>query len=173
VGVKFFPDNLLYSFNNPSLSNNLAILFFPYASLAANSSIQPAQTSVGTNGQNFQVSVTNLTTGASLLQQMGKADVLRIKNPLSNPVAAVDSISVDGTDFFFIQRNTPPTVSEYTTLPNIATWYFDNAKDSLFIQLPPYIAKSEISVSFRMNIPNDPDFGQFSHEYPQRPVRGI
>jgi hypothetical protein len=156
VGVKYFPDRLVYSFDNPSLSENLAILFFPYASLAANSSIQPTQTSAGTNGQNFRLSITNLTTGAIQLQPMGKADVLRIKNPLSNPVAAVDSITVDGTDFFFIQRNTPPTASEYMTLPTIATWYFDSGKDSLYIQLPPYTAKTQLSISFRMNISNDP-----------------
>lgn len=121
VGVKFGLDFNTYSFNNPSLANGRAILFFPSANISAIANLQPSQVAVGTNGQKFRFTLNNITTAATILQQMGKADVLRIYNPLSNPVTVVDSIAVDGTDFFFIQRATPPSTAEYTALPTIAT----------------------------------------------------
>lgn len=143
-----------YSFNSPNLANGRAILFFPSANVSAIANLQPGQVAVGTNGQKFRFTLDNITTAATILQQMGKADVLRIRNPLSSPIAVVDSIAVDGTNFFFIQRATPPSVAEYTALPTIATWFYNSGNDSLYIQLPPYTVKSNIAVSFRINVPN-------------------
>ncbi|MCK6619504.1 MAG: hypothetical protein HUU32_01230 [Calditrichaceae bacterium] len=154
VGVKFGLDFNTYSFNNPSLANGRAILFFPSANISAIANLQPAQVAVGTNGQKFRFNLNTITTAATILQQMGKADVLRIHNPLSSPVTVVDSIAVDGTNFFFIQRATPPSAAEYTALPTIATWFYNSGNDSLYIQLPPYTVKSNIAVSFRISVPN-------------------
>ncbi len=163
VGVKFGLDFNTYSFNNPSLANGRAILFFPSANISAIANLQPSQVAVGTNGQKFRFTLNNITTAATILQQMGKADVLRIYNPLSNPVTVVDSIAVDGTDFFFIQRATPPSAAEYTALPTIATWFYNSGNDSLYIQLPPYSVKTNISISFRINVPNQ-SLGAYSFE---------
>ncbi|MGH1362329.1 MAG: hypothetical protein ACRBF0_02155 [Calditrichia bacterium] len=151
-GIRFGADVVEYGTNDPVLSEGLAMLFFPLSNLSGTAAIVPTSAEAGTNAQQFRLETTSLTATASFVDN-GKADVIRIDNPFSSPISIIDTILVDGNSFFFIQRNTAPTVAEYNFFPNLATWFYDTNSDSLFIRLPPLSIRDDISVSFRANVP--------------------
>ncbi|MEL6822425.1 MAG: hypothetical protein AAFP70_11730, partial [Calditrichota bacterium] len=151
-GIRFENDVVEYGTNDPILSEGLAVLFFPLSNLSGTAAINPTTAEAGTSAQSFRLEANSLTATASFASN-GKADVIRIANPFPAPISIIDTISVDGNDFFFIQRNSAPTVAEYNFFPNIATWFYDSADDSLFIRLPPLSIRDNITVSFRANVP--------------------
>ncbi len=157
IGTKFggttFFDSLLYSFNQPTLSDSLAILFYPAGNLTVNTAVSPSTVEPGINNQEFTISLTNLVSDAFNLNSMGKADVVRIENPINqatNDPIAVTEIVVDGVSYYFKKSTTPP--SDY----GFATWYYDNAVDSLYILLPPFAIRDSIRIVFNQDAPQTP-----------------
>jgi len=154
IGLKFtgtsFFDNLVYSYNQPVLSDSLAIIFYPAGNLSVNSSLSPATTEPAINNQTFTLNLTGLTSTASRLNLMGKADVVRISNPINTTVTDpiyVTEIVVDGQSYYLKKSTTPPTDLGF------ATWYYNNTVDSLYILLPPFAIRDSIKVVFVEDAP--------------------
>ena len=157
VGTKFqgstFFDSLAYSYNQPVLSDSLAILFYPAGDLIVNSSVSPATVEPGINNQQFSLSFYNLTSNATNLNRMGKADVVRIQNPINtttNDPIVVTEVVVDGVSYYIKKSTSIPT--DY----GFATWYYNNTVDSLYILLPPFAVKDSIRIVFNQDVPQNP-----------------
>ncbi len=154
VGLKFegatFFDSLLYSYNQPSLSDSLAILFYPAGNLTATTTLSPSIVEPGVNNQEFTLTVSSLTSSAANLNSMGKADVIRIANPINTTVTdpiVVTEVYVDGVSYYLKKSTSPP--SDY----GFATWYYDNTVDSLYILLPPFAMRDSARVVFAQDAP--------------------
>lgn len=177
VGLKFTDgsgspaqDSLLYSFNTASLTDGRTLIFYPSDLLTATTNAPtPSQVAVGTSFQFFDVSVTDVQlSSATDLQNMGKADVLAIANPLAagNTGGSVDtmyvfSVTIDGEVAALQNRNSAPTPAEYASDLKRATWYYDSSLDSLFIRVPPHAILDSISVNFLVEIP-DTSLGNYA-----------
>jgi hypothetical protein len=164
-GIPARKDSLLY-FHNPStpfLTSGRAVLFYPADTLSATISLDNTDVTEGTQNQIFNLSINNLQLpNASFLGNMGKADVLRIKRPnFWTSSFVVDQVVVDGVNFFILNSSSPPTEAQAAALGNIATWYFNNTTDSLYIQLPLYTVKDSIRVEFHIDVPSNQN-GNFS-----------
>ena len=142
-------DSLVYSVNQPALSDSLAILFYPSDNLAANFGVNPDTVSVGTNNQPFTVKIDNLTIASDSLQEMGKADSIRINNPLGNNII-VTGIRVDGHDYFYQKSSEPPPGLGF------ATWNYSTGTQNLTLLFPRFAIKDSVSIDFVENIPSTP-----------------
>ncbi len=158
VGLRFPGDSQAYSVNSTSLSELLPIFFYPEdqisGTVAFGGNSDTVQT--GTVNQSLTLNITGLQfDDGNSIGEMGKADVVRIHSPFGGDVdtMTVAEVWVDGTSFFLDGNNSqPPTAEQTAFIGNIATWHFDDPKDSLFIQLPPFAARDSIRVVFQTNI---------------------
>ncbi len=154
VGLKFtgtsFFDNLLYSYNQAVLSDSLAIVFYPAGNLSVSSALSPTTMEPAINNQTFTLTFTGLTSTASRLNLMGKADVVRISNPINTTVTDpiyVTEIVVDGQSYYLKKSTSPPSDMGF------ATWYYNNTVDSLYILLAPFAIRDSIKVVFVEDVP--------------------
>ncbi|RMF55948.1 MAG: hypothetical protein D6748_14425, partial [Calditrichaeota bacterium] len=181
IGLKFEAttfDSLQYSVNTTSLSEGLAILFYPSDNLLTNSAISPAVVAPGTSQQSFKLSFTAIQFQllADSLERMGKADVVSIKNPINksttDPITVTD-VRVDGNSFFIMDTIASPR--QLGLEGPYATWYYDNATDSLFIRTSTLAIRDSITIEFQEDIPTTPKKHEFKGllyaEY--HPLQGI
>ncbi len=167
IGLKFEAatfDSLQYSVNTASLSQGLAVLFYPSDNLLATSTLTPIVVAPGTSPQSFRYTVNNVQFQllADSLERMGKADVLRIKNEINTAVTdpiTVTSVVVDGQPFFILDTLLSP--KQLGLEGPHATWYYDNATDSLFIRTTAFAVRDSISIVFQENIPTSPGIFHF------------
>ncbi|MCB0274605.1 MAG: hypothetical protein KDI06_07315, partial [Calditrichaeota bacterium] len=162
VGVHFddtngggsIDDYAQFLYESTLLQNNLAIQFFASDQLTANASFNPSTGTAGTGNQSFELTVSNIDLQSSPnVENMGKADVLRIANGFGSDALSVTGVTVDGTSFFVNNSTTPPTQAQTNVLGNLATWYYDSGTDSLFIQVANAAISDEIVVRFTANVP--------------------
>ncbi len=165
VGLRFnqggVADNLVYSYNTSSiLGNNRAVLFYPSDNLTATGALDVTAVTPSTSNQTFTMSISSLQLStATNLQNMGKADVVKIKNPFINfptDTVTVSKVVVDGESFFLGANNpNPPTDQQIAAFSKIATWHYDNSagQNFLYVRLPNVTIKSSIDVEFQVDIP--------------------
>ncbi|HQU73682.1 MAG TPA: hypothetical protein PLG66_15365, partial [Calditrichia bacterium] len=109
VGVHFddtngggsIDDYAQFLYESTLLQNNLAIQFFASDQLTANASFNPSTGTAGTGNQSFELTVSNIDLQSNPnVENMGKADVLRIANGFGSDALSVTGVTVDGTSFF-------------------------------------------------------------------------
>ncbi len=164
VGASTTNDSITYSRNGfGDLSDSLAVLFYPSSALTSNAGqLDVTDVVANTSNQRFTLTVNNinLSTGTNL-QQMGKADLIQINNPLSlfgSDLMTVSRVVIDGNSYFLGSNDVnPPSEEISTTLGAVATWSYNATSDILSIQTPSFSIKSSVEVEFQMDIPFIPD----------------
>ncbi|MCB0267014.1 MAG: hypothetical protein KDH95_02495, partial [Calditrichaeota bacterium] len=150
-------DFIQYAHDTPgSIADGRAIVFYPSDNLNATSSLDITTVAQGTQNQAFTLSVANVQlNGSSFLQNMGKADVVRLGKPSlwATTEMSVNQVVVDGENFFLLNSSNPPTANQSLFLGNVATWYYNSTNDSLYVQFPPFAIKDSVRVGFQTDIP--------------------
>lgn len=130
-------DFIQYAHDTPgSIADGRAIVFYPSDNLNATSSLDITTVAQGTQNQAFTLSVANVQlNGSSFLQNMGKADVVRLGKPSlwATTEMSVNQVVVDGENFFLLNSSNPPTANQSLFLGNVATWYYNSTNDSLYV----------------------------------------
>ncbi len=148
-----------YNATPRQITDQLAILYYPSDSLSGQSALDVTEVVPNTSNQNFTLNISNLDlTGSTFLDNMGKADIVRINKPAvlegSPDGMTVSAVTVDGNPFFILNSTTPPTEAQISAISNIATWYYDDVNNNLYVQFPPLGIRGQVSIEFQTDIPD-------------------
>ncbi len=152
IGIKNDSNTgITYAYNEAgAVSASLAILFHNKSIQGnATASITPNATQAGTY-ENFDYRLFDVGPGNP--NGLGKVDQIRIANPFTN-IPTVTEIKINNYSAYIRNAQDKPTQVGY------ATWYYDDAADSLVIQTSYFDVIDSMVVSFNQTMPQQTSTG--------------